>query len=124
MKKAIAFLIVTTLFLSISVLASSKDTDKWSATFIVTKGEEPALGLTKGIVVKITEEGYIGSRNTYYIEVLPYGPDTYLSEHAGGMWGTTSATFIYNGKRISVSKNDQSYPSWMRIGGCELRVQK
>lgn len=122
MKKIMAFL--TAMLIAITVFAATNK-NQWSGTFIVTSGEEISLGLTKGAYVQITEENCttIGG-NTYYIKVSPIFEDIYLTEHAGGMASMTSSTFKYNGKTINVSKNDQRNPSWMRIGGCELRAQR
>lgn len=94
---------------------------EWSGVFSVSRGEEPSLGLVSGASVKITEYDYTGNSNSYYIEVIPFGPYTNLSEHVGGMWSTKFAVFKLGDRQITVQKNSQVNPGWIKIGDCELK---
>lgn len=118
MKKIITFL--TVIFFTVNAFAANGD--KWTQTFVVTSGEEISLGLAKGTLVRITNEKPTYSCGTYFLEVLPFGPNSYLSK-CEGMGGLTYAYYRYDGKSIKVEKNSQRNPSRMQIGSCELRAQ-
>lgn len=120
MKKL--FVILISMLLSAATITASGA--NWTKTFIVTSGEEPTLNLTKGDRVRVTEYDYTSSSNSYYIEIPAKMSEANLTESAGGMWGMTFKTFKYFGRNIEVRKNNQASPSWMRIGGCELREQR
>lgn len=120
MKKL--FVILISMLLSAATITASGA--NWTKTFIVISGEESSINLTQGDRVRVTEYDYTSSRNSYYIEIPAKMSEANLTEHAGGMWDMTSSTFKYFGRNINVQKDRQASPSWMRIGGCELREQR
>lgn len=112
------------MLLSAATITASGANWTWTKIFIVISGEESSINLTQGDRVRVTEYNYNSSINSYYIEIPAKMSEANLTEDAGGMWSMTSSTFKYFGRNIIVQKNRQASPSWMRIGGCELREQR